>query len=90
MAITFLKSILVKLRNKLLNARNGRTGDQFAKSFKEDQQKEEAFDHKKRGFSSVSVEQISSMEHFTGRSCAPRKAAVSSLFSALLAVWQLT
>ena len=58
MAITFLKSILIKFRNKLVNARNGRTRDQFAKSFKEDQQKEEAFDHKKRGFSSVSVEQI--------------------------------
>ena len=58
MAITSLKSILIKFRNKLVNARNGRTRDQFAKSFKEDQQKEEAFDHKKRGFSSVSVEQI--------------------------------
>lgn len=58
MAITFLKSILIKFRNKLVNASNGRTRDQLAKSFKEDQQKEEAFDHKKRGFSSVSVEQI--------------------------------
>ena len=58
MAITFLKSILIKFRNKLSNARNGRTRDRFAKSFTEDQQKEEAFDHKQKAIRSVPVEQI--------------------------------
>jgi DNA-binding Lrp family transcriptional regulator/uncharacterized ParB-like nuclease family protein len=58
MAITFLKSILIKFRHKLVNAWNGRTRDRFAKSFMEDQQKEEAFDHKQKGLSSVPVEQI--------------------------------
>jgi uncharacterized ParB-like nuclease family protein len=58
MAITFLKSILITFRNKLVNAWNGLAGDRFAKSFMEDQQKEEAFDHKQKGLSSVSVEQI--------------------------------
>jgi DNA-binding Lrp family transcriptional regulator len=58
MAITFLKSIRIKLRNKLLNAWHGRTRDQFVKSFKEEQQQEEAFDHKDRGVCSVAVKQI--------------------------------
>ena len=47
MAITFLKSILIRFRNKLANAWNGRNRDQFVKSFNENQQKEEAFVHKK-------------------------------------------
>jgi len=50
MAITFLKSIWIGIRNKLENIRYGRTRDQLVKSFKEDQQKEEAFDHKDRLF----------------------------------------
>ena len=58
MAITFLKSILINFRDKLVNTRNGRTCDRFVKSFAEDQQKEEAFDHKQKGFRSVPVEQI--------------------------------
>ena len=58
MAITFLKSILIKIRNKLEYVRQGRTRDQLVKSFKEDQQKEEAFDHKDRGICSVSVKQV--------------------------------
>jgi hypothetical protein len=58
MAITSLKSILIKFRNKLVNAWNGRNRDRFAKSFNEDQQKEEAFVHKKKGFGWVPVEQI--------------------------------
>ena len=58
MAITFLKSILINLRNKLVNVSHGRTRDQFVKSFKEDQQQEEAFDHKERGVCSVAVKQI--------------------------------
>ena len=58
MAITFLKSILIKFRNRLANARNGRNRDQFAKSFDEDQEKEEAFVHKKKGPGWVPVEQI--------------------------------
>ena len=58
MAITFLKSTLLKFRNKLVSARNGRARDGFAKSFKEDQQKEEAFDYENRGSSSVSVEHV--------------------------------
>jgi Lrp/AsnC ligand binding domain/ParB/Sulfiredoxin domain len=58
MDITFLKSMLIKFRNKLANARNGRQRDQFAKSFNDDQRKEEAFVHKKKGSGSVPVEQI--------------------------------
>jgi uncharacterized ParB-like nuclease family protein len=58
MAITFLKSILIGIRNKLENIRHDRTRDQLVKSFKEDQKKEEAFDHKDRGVCSVSVKQI--------------------------------
>lgn len=58
MAITFLKSILIKVRNKLVNVRHGRTRDQLVKAFKEDQEKEEAFDHKDRGVCSVLVKQI--------------------------------
>ena len=58
MAITFLKSILIKVRNKLVNVRHGRTRDQLVKSFKEDQEKEEAFDHKNRGVCSVLVKQV--------------------------------
>ena len=58
MAITFLKSILIKLRARLLNVRHGRARDKMVKSFKEGQQKEEAFDHQDRGVSSVLVQQI--------------------------------
>lgn len=58
MAITFLKSILIRLRNKPANARYGRNRGRFVKSFNEDQQKEEAFVHKKKGFGWVPVEQI--------------------------------
>jgi hypothetical protein len=58
MAITFLKSILIKFRNKLVSAWNGRNRDRFVKSFNEDQQREEAFVHKKKGFGWVPVEQI--------------------------------
>jgi len=58
MAITFLKSILIKVRNKLVNVWHARTRDQLVKSFKEDQEKEEAFDHKDRGVCSVLVKQI--------------------------------
>ncbi len=58
MAITFLKSIRNKFRNRLANARNGRNRNRFVKSFDEDQQKEEAFVHKKKGFAWVPVEQI--------------------------------
>jgi len=42
MAITFLKSILTKIRNKLVNVRHGHARDQCVKAFKEDQEKEEA------------------------------------------------
>ena len=58
MAITSLKSILIKFRNKLANAGNGRDRGRFVKSFDEDQQKEEAFVHKNKGFAWVPVEQI--------------------------------
>jgi len=58
MAITFLKSILIKVRNKLVNVWRGRNRDQLVKAFKEDQEKEEAFDHKDRGVCSVLVKQI--------------------------------
>jgi hypothetical protein len=58
MAITFLKSILVKLRDRLAGIGQGRPRGRLAKSFKENQKKEEAFDHKDRGVSMVPVSKI--------------------------------
>jgi uncharacterized ParB-like nuclease family protein len=58
MAITFLKSILIKVRDKLVNVWHRRNRDQLVKAFKEDQEMEEAFDHKDRGARLVPVAQI--------------------------------
>ncbi|UCD31862.1 MAG: Lrp/AsnC ligand binding domain-containing protein [Desulfobacterales bacterium] len=58
MAITFLKSIFTGIRNKLGNIRHDRTREHLVKSFKEDQEKEEAFDYKDRGVRLVPVKQI--------------------------------
>ena len=58
MAITFLKSIWSGIRNKLENIRQGHTHDRPVKSFKEDQEKEAAFDYKDRGARLVPVKQI--------------------------------
>ena len=58
MAITFLKSILTGIRNRLTGTWQDRVRSRRVKSFKEDQRKEEAFDHKDRGVRSVPVKQI--------------------------------
>jgi len=58
MAITFLKSILTGVWNRLASTWHYRVRDQRVKSFKENQKKEEAFDHKDRGVRSVPVKQI--------------------------------
>jgi hypothetical protein len=58
MAITFLTSMLTKIRNKLIRIWQRRTRNHSVKSFKENQKMEEAFDHKDRGARLVPVAQI--------------------------------
>ena len=58
MAITFLTSMLSKIRNKLTRIWQRRTRNHSVKSFKENQKMEEAFDHKDRGARLVPVAQI--------------------------------
>jgi len=58
MAITFLTSMLTKIRNKLIRIWQRRTRNHSVKSFKENQKVEEAFDHKDRGARLVPVAQI--------------------------------
>lgn len=58
MAITFLTSMLSKIRNKLTRIWQRSTRNHSVKSFKENQKMEEAFDHKDRGARLVPVAQI--------------------------------
>ena len=58
MGITFLKSILNRMRGKQGISRVSPSKTELVKSFKDDQEKEAAFDYKNRGIQSVPVAQI--------------------------------
>jgi DNA-binding Lrp family transcriptional regulator len=58
MATTFLKSLLNKLKAKPSESQEHRRHEELVKSFKDDQEKEAAFDYKDRGIHTVPVDKI--------------------------------